>query len=75
MAVANNWEVLITRGIISASKTEIIVPPDPVEPVEKKGRFTWLKTAAWTRGGTSEEAPAEVGKFNWLKTATWTRQK
>ena len=45
MAIANNWEVLIARGIISAKKTEIIVPPKFEEPKQ----FAWLKTAIWTR--------------------------
>ncbi|MBB1272544.1 hypothetical protein [Psychromonas sp. SR45-3] len=48
MAIANNWEVLITRGIVSAPKTEIIVPPDPPKYEEPK-RFAWLKNSIWTR--------------------------
>lgn len=56
MAIARNWEVLLARGIISAPKTEIIIPPiDPVYGEPK--RFAWLKTATWTR------AKVAVGKM------------
>lgn len=48
MAIANNWEVLIARGIISASKTEVIIPPEPPTYEEAK-RFAWLTSAIWTR--------------------------
>ena len=45
MAVARNWEVLITRGIVSAAKTVIIEPPKFKDPKQ----FAWLKSAVWTR--------------------------
>ena len=49
MAVAKNWEVLLTRGIVSAPKTVIIEPPKYEEPKQ----FAWLKTAIWTRAKVS----------------------
>lgn len=49
MAVANNWEVLIARGIVTAKKTEIIVIPTDPPPVTNK-MFMWGISAKWKVG-------------------------
>lgn len=74
MAVANNWEVLIARGIISAPKTEIIVPP--IDPPISNKRFVWGTTAKWRRGivvDTGDGNVAKTDKFMWKKTAKWNK--
>lgn len=68
MAVANNWEVLITRGIISAPKTEIIMPP--IEPPVSRERFTWRTTSRWIQAGNNGTGNSDqkvTGQFRGLK--------
>ena len=53
MAVANNWEVLIARGI-----SDLFPKGYPQDPIGRESRFVWNSTTNWNRSMPVEKSTA-----------------